>query len=269
MASPSEQIQFTIVDQQARAFYTRALGTLRSGRAPFLLGGAFAFATYTGIERHTKDLDIFVRESDLEAVLDALRAEGFHTEVAFSHWLAKAWSGEHFIDVIFRSGNGMTPVDDEWFAHAAAAAVLDIPVLIAPPEETIWSKAFVQERERFDGADVAHLLRGCAERLDWRRLLHRFGDHWRVLFSHLVMFGFIYPAHRGRVPAWVMEDLMGRLSAELAAPAPDERVCRGTLISRQQYLIDIERWGYADGRLQPWGSMTPEEVARWTAAIDS
>lgn len=264
----SEPIQFNIVDEQARDFYSRALEALRSGPAPFLLGGAFAFATYTEIERHTKDLDIFVCESDLQAVLVTLRSAGFQTELAYPHWLAKAWSGEHFIDVIFRSGNGMAPVDKEWFEHAAAGAVLEIPVLICPPEETIWSKAFVQERERFDGADVAHLLRGCAERIDWRRLLHRFGEHWRVLLSHLVLFGFIYPAHRGRIPAWVMEDLTGRLTAEMAAPTPTERVCHGTLLSRQQYLVDIERWGYADGRLQPWGPLTSEQIVRWTAAIE-
>jgi hypothetical protein len=30
---------------------------------------------------------------------------------------------------------------------------------------------------------------------------------------------------------------------------PAERVCRGTLLSRTQYVVDVERWGYADGRL--------------------
>jgi hypothetical protein len=58
-------------------------------------------------------------------------------------------------------------------------------------EETIWSKAFVMERERYDGADIAHLLRASAERLDWHRLLERFDAHWPVLLSHLILFGFI------------------------------------------------------------------------------
>ena len=34
-------------------------------------------------------------------------------------------------------------------------------------EETLWSKAFVMERERYDGADVAHLILAHGERLDW------------------------------------------------------------------------------------------------------
>lgn len=37
---------------------------------------------------------------------------------------------------------------------------------------------------RFDGADVAHLLRDRA-RLAWDRLERRFGDRRRLLLSHL------------------------------------------------------------------------------------
>ena len=88
-------------------------------------------------------------------------------------------------------------------------------VQIAPAEETLWSKAFVMERERFDGADVAHIILAYGERLDWGRLRERFGAHWRVLLAHLVLFGFIYPSARSRVPVAVMEELLGRLTPEL------------------------------------------------------
>jgi hypothetical protein len=123
------------------------------------------------------------------------------------------------------------------------------------------------ERERFDGADVAHILQARAERLDWRRLLERFGPHWRVLLAHLVMFGFIYPAERARIPAWVLRSLQARLDEELERPPPTEPLCQGTLLSREQYLVDVECLGYTDAREAPRGAMTPEEIARWTAAI--
>ncbi|MDQ3811736.1 MAG: hypothetical protein M3336_15755, partial [Chloroflexota bacterium] len=121
--------------------------------------------------------------------------------------------------------------------------------------------------ERFDGADVAHLLLARAEVLDWQRLLRRFGSHWRVLLSHLVLFGYIYPSERDRIPGWVMQDLLRRLSDSLSAPPPSERVCRGTVLSRQQYLIDVERWGYRDVRTRPENPMTPAQIAAWTAGI--
>jgi hypothetical protein len=43
-------------------------------------------------------------------------------------------------------------------------------------------------------------------------------------------------------------------------------VCRGTILSRAQYLADVVRWGYLDARIFPHGHMTPEEAAAWTEA---
>ena len=257
------------LDPRTREFYCRTLDTLQRSGLPTLVGGAYAYECYTGIARHTKDLDVFVRRADLERVLEALSAAGYRTELTFPHWLAKAHQGEEFVDVIFAAGNGVARVDDGWFEHAVDSEVLAMPVRICPAEEMIWSKAFVMERERYDGADVAHLLRARADRLDWSRLLDRFGPHWRVLLSYLVLFGFIYPAERASVPSWVMHELLDRLLAETDGAPPADPVCQGTLLSRAQYLVDLERWGYQDARLVPRGAMSPEEIARWTEAIES
>ena len=81
------------------------------------------------------------------------------------------------------------------------------------------------------------------------------------------MFGFIYPSERDRVPEWVMNDLVTRLQGETAAAPPQDRVCQGTLLSREQYLIDVQRWGYRDPRERPHGPMTNADIARWTRAI--
>ena len=92
---------------------------------------------------------------------------GFATELTFPHWLGKAYAGDRFIDLIFSAGNGVAAVDDLWFAHAPPGEVLGVPVRLCPPEEMIWSKAFIMERERYDGADVAHLILACGRELDW------------------------------------------------------------------------------------------------------
>src|SRR5262249_5168140 len=148
-----------VLQPATRDFYLRALKLVRESGVPFLLGGAYAFGTYTGILRHTKDLDVFVRPDDAPRVLGAFARAGFRTEVTFPHWLGKALNGDDFADVIFNSGNGRCPVDDEWFAHARRAEVLGAAVSVIPAEEMIWQKSYIMERERFDGADVAHLLR--------------------------------------------------------------------------------------------------------------
>lgn len=250
----------------AERFYIDVLTKLSGARVPFLVGGAFAFARYVGIERPTKDLDLFVKQDDVERALRLLRVGGYDVELTFPHWLAKVSSGNPFIDLIFSSGNGVARVDDGWFEHAMEEEILGLPVRLCPVEEMIWSKAFVQERERFDGADILHLFRQRGALLDWHRLLDRFGAHWRVLLSHIVLFGFVYPDQRHRVPAWILEELMTRLCAEPSEA--DNRVCNGTLLSREQYLHDLTHFGYRDGRLEPVGSMTREETAIWTAAIE-
>ena len=104
-------------------------------------------------------------------------------------------------------------------------------VRLSPAEEMIWSKAFIQERERFDGADVLHLLRETGPSLDWPRLLMRFGDHWRVLLSHLILFGFVYPDKRQNVPAWVMDELIAAAEREPAEPA-ERRLLRHAAVAR-------------------------------------
>ena len=95
------------LDADTREFYCRALNTLRKAQRSFLVGGAYAFERYTGIARHTKDLDIFVREADRYAVLQTFADAGYHTELTFPHWLGKAFCSGAFVDVIFGSGNGI------------------------------------------------------------------------------------------------------------------------------------------------------------------
>ncbi len=245
-------------------FYRDALVLMTQAGIPFLVGGAFALQRYTGLARDTKDIDIFVKPEDIDLTLATFERAGYTTDLPYPHWLAKANCGQNFIDIIFSSGNGLAVVDDEWFAAAPDAEVMGISVKLSPVEEIIWSKAFIMERERFDGADVAHLLHATAQSLDWPRLLRRFDGHWQVLFTHLVLFGYIYPTERHLIPNWVMSQLTEKFQTGVS-PA-SARICRGTYLSRAQYLPDITDWGYLDARVVPEGPMTAEQADIWTTA---
>jgi len=244
----------------AQEFYRESLRVLKDTQIPFLVGGAFALEVYTGVSRHTKDLDVFVRPNDVERLLLVLTQAGYRTELRFPHWLAKAYKDEHFVDLIFGSGNGICTVDDGWFDHGYPAEVVGVPVVLTPPEEMIWSKAFIMERERYDGADIAHLFRAQSKSLDWSRLLYRFNGHWRVLFSHLILFGFIYPSQRLQIPSWIMEELIRRLRLEMHSAPSDDKLCQGTLLSWSQYLIHTEDGEYEDARHRPRGTLSSQET---------
>ena len=253
---------------ESRELSRGVLLALRNAGVPFLIGGGYAFIRYTGIERRMKDFDVFLHERDWPRAAEALEQAGIETVLTFPHWLGKAKSGDVFVDIIYGSGNGVAPVDELWFRHSVEDEVLGIPVRLVPREELLWTKSFVMERERFDGADVVHIIKVCAGDLDWRRLLGRFAENWQVLLGHLVFFGFIYPGERRLVPPEIMTELLRRQERLLAADPPADRVCRGTLISRAQYLVDVEEWMYRDAREAPRGGMTEEEIALWTAAIE-
>jgi hypothetical protein len=254
-------------DPAVRDFYVHIMQLLNASGLPYLVGGGYALGHYTGVARDPKDFDIFVRRHDYEAVMSVLAEAGCRTELTFPHWLGKAVCSRGYVDVIFSSGNGIAAVDEDWFRHAAQAEVCGVPVRLCPAEEMIWSKASIMERERFDGADIMHLMLTRSEQLDWKRLLRRFGSHWRVLLVHLCLFGYVYPSERARIPYWLLRGLTLRLQDEERRPAPAERICQGTLLSREQYLMDVQVWGFLDARHTELSTMSDEDIEHWTEAI--
>lgn len=255
------------LDAETRDFYLRALDVLDEAGVSYCVAGAYALAAHAGIVRHTKDLDVFLRRDELPVAVAALEHAGCRVEETHPHWLVKAFAPppvDAFIDLIFRAASGIWEVDDEWVSHTRPGVVIGRTTPLIAPEELIWSKAMVMERNRFDGADIAHVLHASGNSINWERLIRRAAGHEGILLGHLAFYRYIYPCEADRVPIEVMEELL-RSMRDQAAPA-GKRVCRGTLLSWEQYLPDIKERGLTDGRLTPWGKLTPAEIATWTAA---
>jgi hypothetical protein len=249
----------------ATDFYRQVIGALARAEVPFLVGGAFALCRHVGMDRATKDLDLMICREDWPRAAQALRGHHIATRLVFPHWLGKAVAPQSQVDIIFNGGSGVTPVCRDWFVYATPARVLGFDVRLAAPEELLWSKAFVMERERFDGGDVLHLIRAFADVFDWKRLCRRFDGHEAILRTYLTLFRYAYPGEWDRVPAWVVPSLDAAIDADVAPPD----LCRGTIISRAQFLVDVEEWGYLDARLPPFGRFTDRDWLRWTNAIDA
>lgn len=234
------------VSPQAEGFYAAALRELTELGLPFLLAGTYAVSAYTGISRATKDLDVFCKAGDWPRILNHFQTQGYSVEIEDERWLGKVYKGEHFFDVIFASSNGTMPVTDAWFEHVREVKVLDVPVKIVAPTELIWSKAFIQVRHRYDGADVVHVILHQHSNVDWHRLLAYMDLHWEVLLMHLLNFRWVYPSERDAVPRWLMDELLDRLTQQLDLPTPNMKVCRGRMFSREDYAIAVRQWGFAD-----------------------
>jgi hypothetical protein len=230
----------------SHAFYANALKVLSESGIAFLIAGTYALNAYTGVRRPTKDIDVFCKPGDYPRILHLLEQEGYVPEIEDERWIAKARKGTDFLDIIFNSTAGVTPVNDLWFAEKREAEIFGCTVRILPPTEFVWSKAFVQNRSRYDGADIAHVLLKEHDQIDWHRLLAYMEQYWEVLLVHILNFRFIYPTERHRVPQWLMDELMERLKLQDGLPVPQTRICRGRMFSRTDYRIDVEDWGFVD-----------------------
>lgn len=227
---------------EARSCYRDVLLALRQAGVPFAVGGAFAVHRHTGIWRVTKDLDLLLLAESVPEALRCLGDAGFEIEIKDPVWLAKARRGEHFVDLITGMGNAVFSVDASWLERAEEDVVLDVPCRVLAAEELIASKVFVTRRERFDGADVVHLVQRCGAQLDWERLLTIIGRHWGLLFWSLTLFAYVYPAQTDVVPATVWKRLTDRFTAQVEHPNKDEPF-RGSLVDPRMFAIDVEEWG--------------------------
>jgi hypothetical protein len=238
------------IPEEEREVYRRALEALNAAGVPYVVAGAYAIYEHTGIYRKTKDLDLFFEPTAVVPAARALREAGFLTRLEDPHWLAKATFGEHFVDLIFGMGNGVSLIDEGWIRHSRPGILAATPVRIAPAEELIWHRLFISERHRHDMADVLHLILCIGDALDWDRLVARVGDNWQLLLAQVVLFSYVYPGYRSNVPAWVYEQLIERARTDLHRDAEDLDFTRGPLISRFSFTIDVREWGFSDPRTE-------------------
>jgi hypothetical protein len=218
-----------------------------------VVAGAYAIYEHTGIYRQTKDLDLFCEPQAVLPVMRLLKQEGFIARLEQGHWVAKAISREnplHFVDIIFGMGNGLALIDRDWYAHSTPAILAATPVRVAPPEELIWHRLFINERHRHDMADIAHLILCKGALMDWGRLLTRTSDNWPLLLSQLLLFRYVYPGYQEQVPRWVLDELLQRARGDVQQDVfgGDRELTRGTVISRFSFAIDVNEWGFHDLR---------------------
>ena len=226
------------------------LEILRRSGVPYALGGAYGQYAFTGVWRDSKDLDVFVRPQDVRAALDAFAAAGHDIELRDAHWLAKVHSPPHLLDLLFAVRH-MTRlrITDDWLSTSLAAKFLTVPTRVLAPEEIIATKVYVANRDRFDGADILHIIRALQGEVDWGRLVDLLEGDEEILLWHLVLFAFAYPMHR----EWLPRELMRRAFERLqTAPAHfDARAFHGMVLDPLAFRVDVAEWGYRDAGAQP------------------
>ena len=230
---------------EAASLYREVLLAMNERQTPYAVAGAFALQKYTGIWRLTKDLDLFIKPESVAAALENLRQHNFWCETLDPVWLSKAHRGDYFVDLISGMSNAVIVVDEGWMRRTQPAIIAGVRSQIIAPEDLLASKLFVTRRERFDGADIAHIIYRTRGALDWQRILELAGEHWEMVLWELILFRYIYPAHSDFVPAAIWQDLLSRYKELLTHRDPKARF-RGSLVDENIFSIDVKDWGLED-----------------------
>lgn len=225
------------------AFYHHVLDVLDEHGVRYLLGGALSVNAYTGIWRWTKDLDLFLLPDDVGRARRACEGAGFRWVPMFDSWLAKTMEGDVFVDFIWRSANGLYAVDESWFERAQTMRVLGRDLAVIAPEDVILCKVFVAARNRFDGADVLHVIFRAHDRVDWERLAERGEQHADLLLAYAHLYRWAYPAFRDAIPDSFVDRLERISERQRDALAPP---FRGNLLDFVSFRVDVEGFGLPD-----------------------
>ena len=202
-ASQPEWLQFLAGDE-----WTALCDILAGARAEgvdVLIGGALALAAYMPLQRQTKDVDFYVMPQERDRLIAVLTAAGFrdlYEDAPYDRqWIYRGIRGTSIADVIWRFANHKTDVDEDWFRFSHTRNFDRHEVHIVPPEELLWAKLFVLQRDRCDWPDILNLLYYEGTNLDWQRLYARVGQDSRLLEALLLVFSWLCPDNPLSPPA--------------------------------------------------------------------
>ncbi|HEV8420068.1 MAG TPA: nucleotidyltransferase [Actinomycetota bacterium] len=147
-----------------------AIQAVEGREIPYAFIGGIASALH-GRPRWTHDVDLFVRPSDAEAVLEALAEHGFSVQRTDSFWLYKGIKDGVLVDVIFRS-TGDIYLDEEMLARSSIEEFKGLRLRVVAPEDLVVIKAVVHDektpRHWFDALGII-----ARTELDWDYLVRR------------------------------------------------------------------------------------------------
>jgi hypothetical protein len=202
---------------------------------PFLLGGGFALATFTGSWRDTKDIDFYIKPQDRRKVVRCLAEAGFsdyfHQQPYDRKWIHRSVRSNVIVDTIWAMANQRARVDDLWFERAGSVLIRDEELGVVPMEELLWCKLYIMQRDHCDWTDAFNLVHAQGREMDWGHLLNRLGEDTPLLKAMLTIYGWLCPKGARELPKTLRDRL------ELMPPSPGASLRRDHI-----RLLDSRAW---------------------------
>jgi len=216
--------------------YRTAIRALRKERIEFLVGGGFARAAFTGHWRDTKDIDFYLRPEDRRRAERALTKAGFddyYKKRPYNRaWIYRSYKRNVIVDVIWAMANQRAQVDEAWFHRAPRLTIRGERLCLVPPEELVWCKLYVIQRDRCDWTDIFNLVHERGPRMDWAHLIRRVEDDVPLLQAMLTAYRWLCPTHVRKLPASLWRRLAAAQRTARSRPPTHDRI----------RLLDCRTW---------------------------
>ncbi len=181
----------------------------REAKIPFAIGGSHGLAAYTRQKRVSKDLDLYVVPDDRDRMIEVVTSAGlvdYYATLPYDReWIYRSTREAVIVDVIWSMANYRARVDHVWLTAGREIDFLGERVRVLPPEENLWSRLYVLQRDRCDWPDIMNLLASVGPELDWPRLFDRLGDDHPLLGAALAIFAWMDPSRAARLPSGVWD----------------------------------------------------------------
>ena len=193
--------------------------------------------TYAGQWRDTKDLDLYILHQDRDRMISVVTELGlrdYFEKLPYDrNWIYRSYTGAIIVDLIWAMANRRALVDESWLQGPEVEAD-GLRFRLLAPEEALWSKLYVLQRERTDWPDALNLLYGVGPEIDWCRLLQKLGHDTPLLSGLLAVFAWLAPPRARQLPAWIWSEL-GIRSPKMNGESTE------TIRERAQ-LLDTRPW---------------------------
>ncbi|HSU33407.1 MAG TPA: hypothetical protein VLJ11_19420 [Bryobacteraceae bacterium] len=201
---------------------------------PFAIGGGMAAMAYAGQLRDTRDIDFYIqrqnRQAMIEVILDAGLLDYYDRAPYDRNWIFRGIQDDLIVDVIWAMANQRAQVDPEWL-NGPLVSVDGLTFRLLRPEETLWTKLYVLQRDRCDWPDAINMLYSIGAELDWAYLFSRTAEDTPLMAALVRAFRWICPDRYEELPSAILE----RLS--IADAAPEKGDCR-----QRARLLDSRPW---------------------------
>jgi len=223
------------------AVYKCVLDRLCAEEIPFALGGGLALGVYTRKFRRSKDLDIYVLPENREQIIAAMGDCGledyFSVKEYVRDWIYRGHKNHVIVDAIWAMANKRADVDERWLHGGPVVEMFGQQFHVIPPEELIWSKLYVLQRDRCDWPDIVNLIYATGPALDWDHLMKRVEQDRPLMKGVLSVFSWVCPARAASIPRRVWH----RLGLDTPKPEreqdPEGRPSRTDLLDTRPWLL--------------------------------